>query len=56
MRLAERMGDLLALVLEALVGDPELALTDAQRAVAPAVVSRHLALLAGESDPAAGAA
>lgn len=47
-RLAEQLGGLLAAVLEGLMGDPELNLTAAQRAVAPAVVNRHLALLAGD--------
>lgn len=47
-RVVEHLGEILAAILEGLMGDPELALTDAQRAVAPAVVNRHLALLAGD--------
>lgn len=41
-RLAERQGALIADVLRAVLGDPELGLTAAQREAAPAAIRRHL--------------
>ena len=45
-RLAERMGQQIAEVLRAVLGDPELGLTAAQREAAPATIRRHLAAVA----------
>lgn len=44
-RLAEQQGSLLADVLRAFLGDPELGLTEAQRKQAPGVIRRHLAMV-----------
>lgn len=46
-RLAEQQGAMLAAVIRAILGDPELGLTALQNAAAPAVVARHLRLVAG---------
>lgn len=43
-RLAERQGSLIADVLRAVLADPALGLTEAQRAALPAVARRHLAI------------
>lgn len=45
-RLAEQQGAMLAAVIRAILGDPDLGLTAQQNAVAPAVVARHLRLVA----------
>lgn len=42
-RLAERQGQLIAEVLRTVMGDPELGLTEAQKAALPAVARRALA-------------
>lgn len=41
-RLAERQGDLIAAVLQAVVDDPDLSLSKEQRRAMPAVIRRHL--------------
>jgi hypothetical protein len=46
-QLAERYGEALAQVLRNIFGDPELGLTDGQRAQLPAVLRRHLVALDG---------
>lgn len=45
-RLAEQQGAMLAAVIRAILGDPDLGLTAQQNAAAPAVVARHLRLVA----------
>lgn len=45
-RLAEKQGQMIADVLRAVLGDPELGLSAEQRAAAPATIRRHLALVA----------
>jgi hypothetical protein len=45
--LAERQGALVADLIRSLLADPELGLTAAQAAAAPAVAARHLRALAG---------
>lgn len=44
--LAERQGRLIADVLRAVLGDPELGLTAEQRDAAPAAIRRHLSVVA----------
>jgi hypothetical protein len=45
-RLAEKQGQMIADVLRAVLGDPELGLSAEQRAAAPATIRRHLSLAA----------
>lgn len=45
-RLAEKQGAMIAEVLRAVLGDPELALTIEQRKAAPAAIRRHLSTVA----------
>lgn len=52
-QLAERYGEQLADVLRAVFFDAELALTETQRALLPALLRRHLAAAAGPSALAA---
>lgn len=46
--LAEQQGELLAKVMRAIFEDPDLDLTAGQRRLAPTLVRRHLALVAGD--------
>lgn len=49
LQLAEEQGKLLAMVLQAFVRDPELALTPEQRVLAPTVIRRHLTSIPAQS-------
>lgn len=48
-QLAEEQGRLIAHVIQAVLGDPELALTAQQRAIARPIVQRHLSTIAQEA-------
>lgn len=52
-RLAERMGDQITNLLNAVFGDPDLAMTPGQRQLVPQLVRKHMAALpaAGQTSP-----